>query len=84
MSARGVRRVSSVGLRAARALDAFSKSLPPAVFPIADPDLAALSELLHRMTVCQEDTPATRYAAEAIRRLRSYVAKQDGSNAHRS
>lgn len=51
--------------------------LPPAAFPIADPDLAALSELLHRMTVCQEDTPATRYAGEAIRRLRAYVAKQD-------
>lgn len=52
--------------------------LQPAAFPIADPDLAALSELLHRMTVCQEDTPATRYAAEAIRVLRCYVAKQNG------
>lgn len=54
--------------------------LPPAAFPITDPDLAALSELLHRMTVCQEDTPATRYAGEAIRRLRAYVAKQTNRN----
>ena len=75
MSARGVRRVSDLGLRTSRALDAFAKSLPPAVFPITDPDLAALSELLHRMTVCQEDTPATRYAGEAIRRLRAYLMK---------
>lgn len=50
--------------------------LPPTAFPIADPDLAALSELLHRMTVCREDTPATRMAYEAIDRLRAYVAKQ--------
>lgn len=49
--------------------------LPNDVFPIADPDLAALSELLHRMTMCQEDTPATRYAGEAIRRLRAYLMK---------
>lgn len=52
-----------------------------AAFPIADPDLAALSELLHRMTVCKEDTPATRMAHEAIRLLRAYVvkiAKQNG------
>lgn len=54
--------------------------LPPAAFPIVDPDLAALSELLHRMTVCQEDTPATRYAGEAIRRLRAYVAKAGQQN----
>jgi hypothetical protein len=45
------------------------------VFPIADPDLSAISELLHRMTVCQEDTPATRMAGEAIRRLRAYLMK---------
>ncbi|CAB3730099.1 hypothetical protein LMG22037_05504 [Paraburkholderia phenoliruptrix] len=49
--------------------------LPADVFPIADPDLAALSELLHRMTVCQEDTPATRMAGEAIRRLRAFLMK---------
>ena len=49
--------------------------LPTDVFPIADPDLAALSELLHRMTMCQEDTPATRMAGEAIRRLRAYLMK---------
>jgi hypothetical protein len=48
---------------------------PPDVFPIADPDLAKLSELLHRMTVCKEDTPATRMAGEAIRVLRGYVVK---------
>jgi hypothetical protein len=54
--------------------------LPDIAFPIADPDLAALSELLHRMTVCQEDTPATRMAGEAIRVLRRYVAKRSNSN----
>jgi hypothetical protein len=45
------------------------------VFPIADPDLAALSELLHRMQMCREDTPATRMAGEAIQRLRAYLLK---------
>jgi hypothetical protein len=80
MSARGVRRVSSVEMRISRALDSFVKSLPDDVFPIADPDLAALSELLHRMTMCQEDTPATRMAHEAIRRLRAYVKKQSASS----
>jgi len=49
--------------------------LPTEVFPIADPDLAALSELLHRMTVCKEDTPATRMAGEAIQRLRAFLMK---------
>jgi hypothetical protein len=44
-------------------------------FPIADPDLAALSELLHRMQMCREDTPATRMAGEAIRRLQAYLLK---------
>jgi hypothetical protein len=62
-------------LRITRALDSLVKSLPTDVFPIADPDLAALSELLHRMTMCQEDTPATRMAGEAIRRLRAYLMK---------
>jgi hypothetical protein len=57
-----------------------SVTLRSDVFPIADPDLAALSELLHRMTVCQEDTPATRMAGEAIRRLRAYLMKQPNSN----
>jgi hypothetical protein len=52
-----------------------SVKLPADVFPIADPDLAALSELLHRMQMCQEDTPATRMAGEAIRRLRAYLMK---------
>jgi hypothetical protein len=54
------------------------------VFPIADADLARLSELLHRMTVCTEDTPATRMAGEAIKVLQTYVVKQEqarhGSN----
>jgi hypothetical protein len=68
------RRLSKAEMRVAKALSAVS--LPPDAFPIADPDLAALSELLHRMTVCQEDTPATRMAHEAIRVLRRYVAKQ--------
>lgn len=61
--------------------DLFKRALdhvkPPAdVFPIADPDLAALSELLHRMTMCNEDTPAQRMAGEAIGRLRAYLLKQ--------
>jgi hypothetical protein len=66
-------RLSRAEVRLARLINA--RKLPPDVFPITDPDLAALSELLHRMTVCQEDTPATRMATEAIRRLRAYVAK---------
>lgn len=45
-------------------------------FPIRDPDLAALSELLHRMTMCQEDTPATRMAGEAKQKLQAYVLRQ--------
>lgn len=40
-----------------------------------DPLLAEVFELLHRMTVCQEDTPATRYAAEALRKLQQYETK---------
>jgi hypothetical protein len=66
--------------RFSRAETSLSKAIaaikvPTDVFPIADPDLAALSELLHRMQMCQEDTPATRMAGEAIRRLRSYLLK---------
>jgi len=72
------RRLSRAETRIAKQIN--SVKLPPAAFPIADPDLAALSELLHRMTVCQEDTPATRYAGEAIRRLRAYVAKGGQQN----
>jgi hypothetical protein len=53
-----------------------NRRLPNDVFPIADPDLAALSELLHRMAMCQEDTPATRMAHEAIGKLRAYLKKQ--------
>jgi hypothetical protein len=67
------RRLSRAETRVAKALG--SVKLPPDVFPIADPDLAALSELLHRMQMCQEDTPATRMAGEAIRVLRAYVVK---------
>ncbi|MDW9242663.1 hypothetical protein [Burkholderia cepacia] len=37
-----------------------------------DPVLAEVFELLHRMTICNEDTPATRYAGEALRKLRKY------------
>lgn len=67
--------------RFSRAETSLSKAIaamkvPADVFPIADPDLAALSELLHRMQMCQEDTPATRMAGEAIRRLRAYLLKQ--------
>jgi len=66
--------------RFSRAETSLSKAIaaikvPTDFFPIADPDLAALSELLHRMTLCQEDTPATRMAGEAIRRLRAYLLK---------
>ena len=67
------RRLSRSESRIAKAIG--SVKLPTDVFPIADPDLAALSELLHRMTMCQEDTPATRMAGEAIRRLRAYLMK---------
>lgn len=68
-----MKRFSKAEISLSRAMAAVK--LPADVFPIADPDLAALSELLHRMTVCQEDTPATRMAGEAIRRLRAYVLK---------
>ncbi|MDN8081193.1 hypothetical protein QZN30_17660 [Burkholderia multivorans] len=37
-----------------------------------DPLLGDVFELLHRMTVCREDTPATRYAGEALKKLRQY------------
>ncbi len=74
------RRLSKAETRIAKAMDSLVKKLPSDAFPIADPDLAALSELLHRMQVCQEDTPATRMAGEAIKKLREYVAKQTNSN----
>lgn len=41
-----------------------------------DPLLVEVFELLHRMTVCNEDTPATRYAGEALRKLRLYENTQ--------
>ena len=72
------RRLSRAETRIAKQIN--SVKLPQVAFPITDPDLAALSELLHRMTVCQEDTPATRYAGEAIQRLRAYVAKAGKQN----
>lgn len=40
-----------------------------------DPLLAEVFELLHRMTVCREDTPATRMAGEALRKLAKYEEK---------
>lgn len=40
-----------------------------------DPLLAEVFELLHRMSVCQEDTPATRMAGEALRKLTKYEEK---------
>ena len=69
------RRLSKAETRIAKAMDSLVKKLPADAFPIADPDLAALSELLHRMQMCQEDTPATRMAGEAIRRLRAHLLK---------
>lgn len=78
MNAPENRRLSKAEARIAKALG--SVKLPPDVFPIADPDLAALSELLHRMQMCQEDTPATRMAGEAIKRLRAYVMKVGKQN----
>jgi hypothetical protein len=72
------RRLSKAEVRIAKTLG--SVKLPPDVFPITDPDLAALSELLHRMQMCQEDTPAMRMAGDAIKRLRTYVAKQTNGN----
>lgn len=73
MNASTPRRLSKAEASIAKAMA--SVKLPADVFPIADPDLAALSELLHRMQMCQEDTPATRMAGEAIRRLRAYLLK---------
>jgi hypothetical protein len=72
------RRLSKAETRIAKAI--VSMKLSTDAFPITDPDLAALSELLHRMQMCQEDTPATRMAGEAIKRLRAYVAKQANGN----
>lgn len=69
------RRLSRAETRIAKAMDSLVKKLPVDAFPIVDPDLAALSELLHRMQMCQEDTPATRMAGEAIRKLRTYLMK---------
>jgi len=37
-----------------------------------DPLLDEVFELLHRMQMCKEDTPATRYAGEALRKLQRY------------
>lgn len=72
------RRLSKAEMRIAKAFG--SVKLSADVFPIADPDLAALSELLHRMSMCQEDTPATRMAGEAIGRLRAYLMKVGKQN----
>jgi hypothetical protein len=40
-----------------------------------DPLLGEVSELLHRMELCHEDTPATRMAAEALRKYSSTKQK---------
>jgi hypothetical protein len=69
-----MKRFSKAEISLSRAIAAVK--LPADVFPIADPDLAALSELLHRMQMCHEDTPATRMAGEAIGKLRVYLLKQ--------
>jgi hypothetical protein len=74
------RRLSKAETRIAKAMDSLVKKLPADAFPITDPDLAALSELLHRMQMCQEDTPATRMAGEAIRKLRAYVMRVGKQN----
>jgi hypothetical protein len=37
-----------------------------------NPLLGEVFELLHRMSICREDTPATRMAGEALRKLRAY------------
>lgn len=42
-------------------------------FPIQDPDLAHLSELLHRMCVCNTREPVHAMAAEALRDLQRFV-----------
>lgn len=44
-------------------------------FPIKDPDLAELSELLHRMEICQTREPFQWMAGTAIRRLRAYARR---------
>ncbi len=41
-----------------------------------DPLLGVVSELLHRMVLCREDTPATRMAGEALRKLQQYEKEQ--------
>jgi hypothetical protein len=41
----------------------------------SDPLLAEVFELLHRMAICREDTPATRMARTAIIKLTAYEAR---------
>ena len=48
--------------------DALSAADPIHIHPL----LGDVFELLRRMTVCREDTPATRYAGEALRKLTQY------------
>lgn len=45
-------------------------------FPIQDPDLAEVMELLHRMAACYSAVPVQWMASDAIKKLRAYAAKQ--------
>ncbi|MET3232241.1 UNVERIFIED_ORG: hypothetical protein ABIC54_004446 [Burkholderia sp. 1263] len=46
----------------------------------SDPLLADVFELLCRMVICREDTPATRMASEALRKLTKYEEKVKQQN----
>lgn len=48
-----------------------------------DPLLAEVFELLHRMSVCREDTPATRMAGEALRKLTEYEKRYEAQTMDR-
>lgn len=46
------------------------------VFPISDPDLAEVMELLYRMAACHSAVPVQWMAGDAIKRLQAYLVKQ--------
>ncbi|MGB8422216.1 hypothetical protein [Paraburkholderia sp.] len=45
------------------------------LFPIKDPNLAEVMELLHRMAACHDAVPVQWMAGDAITKLRVYVRK---------
>jgi hypothetical protein len=76
MNARTPRRLSRDELAIARQLNA--KPLPGDVFPIADPQLAELSEMLHRMEACYVSDTYQAMARRGITLLRAYWVKANG------